>query len=156
MLEKIYQHHLKWINSVKKMGATQEEAEDIVGDMYLIIGKMLKKGLNITYGDDVNYYYIYKCLKTSYIQLKKKQSKENKKEITLLLDVASSEYVNFEEKNKEVNKELKTLHWYDQKIYNLIQEDYSITELSNKTNISYHSIYNTYRKVKGILKEKIK
>ena len=155
MLEKIYNYHNKWINTAKKFGATKEEAEDIVGDMYVIIGKMLNKGLNISYGDDVNYFYIYKCLKSSFLQLKKKQLKENNMSIDLVLDLSSAEYLNFEDKNQVVEEELKKLHWYDQKIYNLIQDDCSITELSKKTNISYHSIYNTYRKVKTILKEKI-
>ena len=59
MLEKIFNAHNKWINTVLKFGCSQEEAEDIVGDMYCIIGKMLTKGLDISYGDDVNYYYIY-------------------------------------------------------------------------------------------------
>ena len=51
MLEKVYESHNKWINTVLKMGATQYEAEDIVGEMYLIIGQMLNKGLNISYGE---------------------------------------------------------------------------------------------------------
>ena len=54
-----------------------------------------------------------------------------------------------------VEKELDKFHWYDKKVYNLIQYDYSIRELSEKTNISYHSLYNTYRGVKKKLKEKI-
>lgn len=66
MLEKVYQSHNKWINTVLKFGCSKEEAEDIVGDMYCIIGRMLKKGLNISYGDDVNYYYIYLTLKSSF------------------------------------------------------------------------------------------
>jgi len=31
MLKKVYESHNKWINTVLKMGATQYEAEDIVG-----------------------------------------------------------------------------------------------------------------------------
>lgn len=155
MLEKIYTYHTKWINTAKKFGATKEEAEDIVSDMYLIIGKMLNKGLNISYGDDVNYFYIYKCLKTSFLQMKKKQLKENSTSLELVVDLKTAEYLDFNQKNEVVEEELKKLHWYDQKIYNIIQDDCSITELSKKTNISYHSIYNTYRKVKTILKEKI-
>ena len=155
MLKKIYSYHTKWINTAKKLGATKEEAEDIVGDMYVIIGNMLNRGLNISYGDDVNYFYIYKCLKTSFLQLKKRQQKENSTSLDLVVDISSAEYLNFDDKNQVVEEELKKLHWYDQKIYNLIQDDCSITELSKRTNISYHSIYNTYRKVKTILKEKI-
>ena len=155
MLEKIFNAHNKWINTVLKFGCSQEEAEDIVGDMYCIIGKMLTKGLDISYGDDVNYYYIYLTLKTSFLQLKKRKEKEGKKSIDLVYNLESGEYIDFETENNKVEDELKRLHWYDRKVYNMIQNEYTITELSNKTTISYHSLYNTFRKVKKRLKQKI-
>lgn len=155
MLEKIYESHNKWINTVLKFGCTRQEAEDIVSQMYLIIGTMLNKGLNIAYGNDVNYYYIYLTLKTSFLQMKNKQKKANKVSLDLIVDLESGEYIDFDEANDKVLDELSNLHWYDRKVYNLIQDEYSITELSKKTNISYHSIYNTYRKVKAKLKTKL-
>mgnify|MGYP003627956555 FL=1 len=155
MLEKIFNAHNKWINTVLKFGCSQEEAEDIVGDMYCIIGKMLTKGLDISYGDDVNYYYIYLTLKTSFLQLKKRKEKEGKKSIDLVYNLESGEYIDFETENNKVEDELERLHWYDRKVYNMIQNEYTITELSDKTTISYHSLYNTFRKVKKRLKQKI-
>ena len=155
MLEKIYASHNKWINTVLKFGCTQDEAEDIVGNMYVIIGTMLKKGLNIAYGDDVNYYYIYLTLKTSFLQMKNRQTKEKKVSIDLILDIEAGSYVDFDAANDVVLEELENIHWYDKKVFELIQGEYSITELSNKTNITYHSLYNTYRKTKQKLKDKI-
>ena len=155
MLEKIYESHNKWINTTLKFGCTRDEAKDIVGNMYLIIGGMLKRGLDISYGDEVNYYYIYLTLKTSFLQMKNKQTKEKKVSIDLVLDIESGEYVDFDEANEIVLEELENVHWYDRKVYELIQGEYSITELSKKTNITYHSLYNTYRKTKQILKDKI-
>ena len=155
MLEKIFTSHKKWINTVLKFGCSKEEAEDIVGDMYCIIGKMLSKGLDISYGDDVNYYYIYLTLKTSFLQLKKRKEKEGKKSIDLVYNLESGEYIDFETENNKVEDELERLHWYDRKVYNMIQNEYTITELSDKTTISYHSLYNTFRKVKKRLKQKI-
>lgn len=155
MLEKIYASHNKWINTVLKFGCTQDEAEDIVGNMYVIIGTMLKKGLNIAYGDDVNYYYIYLTLKTSFLQMKNRQTKEKKVSIDLILDIEAGSYVDFDEANDIVLEELDNVHWYDKKVFELIQGEYSITELSNKTNITYHSLYNTYRKTKQKLRDKI-
>jgi len=155
MLEKIFDAHNKWINTVLKFGCSQEGAEDIVGDMYCIIGNMLSKGLYISYGDDVNYYYIYLTLKTSFLQLKKRKEKEGKKSIDLVYNLESGEYIDFETENNKVEDELERLHWYDRKVYNMIQNEYTITELSNKTTISYHSLYNTFRKVKKRLKQKI-
>ena len=155
MFEKIYKDHNKWINTTLKFGCTKEEAEDIVGNMYVIIGTMLKKGLNISYGDEVNYYYIYLTLKTNFLQLKNRQTKEKKVSLDLVLELAESDYIDFDEVNDVILDELDSVHWYDKKVYELIENGYSITELANKTNISYHSLYNTYRKTKQKLKNKI-
>jgi hypothetical protein len=156
MFEKIYADHAKWINTTLKFGCTKEEAEDIVGNMYVIIGTMLNKGLDISYGSDVNYYYIYLTLKTSFLQMYNRKKKQNNVPLDLVLDLSSGEYVDYEEKDTIVSDELNTMHWYDKKVFELIQNEYSITELSNKTNISYHSLYNTYRKTKQKLIKKVK
>ena len=155
MFEKIYKDHNKWINTTLNFGCTKEEAEDIVGNMYVIIGTMLNKGLNMSYGDEVNYYYIYLTLKTNFLQLKNKQTKEKKVSLDLVLELAESDYIDFDEVNDVILDELDSVHWYDKKVYELIENGYSITELANKTNISYHSLYNTYRKTKQKLKNKI-
>jgi len=155
MFEKIYKDHNKWINTTLNFGCTKEEAEDIVGNMYVIIGTMLNKGLNISYGDEVNYYYIYLTLKTNFLQLKNRQTKEKKVSLDLVLELAESDYIDFDEVNDVILDELDSVHWYDKKVYELIENGYSITELANKTNISYHSLYNTYRKTKQKLKNKI-
>ena len=155
MLEKLFESHDKWINTTLKFGCTRHEAEDIVSHMYLLIGTMLNKGLNISYGDDINYYYIYKTLRSSFLLLQNRKTKENATSINLVLDLASGEYVNYSEAHETIHTELEKLHWYDQKVYNMIQDEYSITELSKKTNITYHSLYNTFRKVKDRLKEKL-
>jgi hypothetical protein len=156
MLEKVYQDHNKWINTALNFGCTKTEAEDIVGDMYVIIGSMLNKGLDISYGSEVNYFYIYRTLKTNFLKMYNKKKKENKTSIDLVVNLSTGEYIDYNEANQVVEAELQNLHWYDQKVYNMIQDEYSITELSKKTTISYHSLYNTFRKVKDRLKEKVK
>jgi DNA-directed RNA polymerase specialized sigma24 family protein len=155
MLNKIYKDHKKWINTTKKMGCTQEEAEDIVGEMYCIIGKMLNNGLDISYGDEVNYYYIYMTLRTTFLQMKNRQKKMNNVSLDFVLELEEEQYINFDEENEKIEQALEKLHWYDRKVYNLLQDDYSIRELAEKTNITYHSLYNTFRKVKAELKKEI-
>ena len=85
-----------------------------------------------------------------------KKKKENKTSIDLVLDLASGDYIDYNEANDVVEAELDKLHWYDKKVYTMVQDEYSITELSKKTNITYHSLYNTFRKVKDRLKDKVK
>ena len=155
MFEKIYADHNKWINTTLKFGCTKEEAEDIVGNMYVIIGGMLNKGLDISYGDQVNYYYIYKTLKTSFLQMVNRKNKQNNVSLDLILDIESGNYVDFDNANELFLEGLEDINWYDKKVFEMIQTNYTITELSKKTNISYHSLYNTYRKTKTKLIKKV-
>jgi len=155
MFQKIYNDHAKWINTTLKFGCTKEEAEDIVGNMYVIIGGMLNKGLDISYNGEVNYYYIYKTLKTSFLQMYNRKKKQNNVSLDLVLDLESGTYIDYDEKNDILSEELSELGWYDRKVFELIQNEYSITELSNKTTISYHSLYNTYRNTKKKLIKKV-
>jgi hypothetical protein len=62
------------------------------------------------------------------------------------------ETIGFEQKYIEIENELNDMYWYDQKIYRLIDDGISISELSRQTLIPYYSLYNTFRKVKKKLK----
>ena len=131
-----------------KLGCSKEDAEDIVGDMYYTIYKMLKKGLDISYKDDINYFYIYKTIKSNFLQLCKKKKRENSISLDNTTELIDSDYINFEEANEKIEEELDKMHWYNKKVFNLIQNECNITELSRKTNIPYHSLYNTYKNTK--------
>ena len=71
-LEKIAKKHKDWIRIVISFGAKPEIAKDITQEMYIKMDGLLKKGLDISYGDDINYYYIYKTLKALYFDLNRK------------------------------------------------------------------------------------
>ena len=154
-LELVYKDHKKWINTVKKMGSHQEEAEDIVGEMYVKVGELVNKGLVPFYGNEINYFYIYRALRNIFLNLKNKQKKESKVSLDNALELEDGEYIDFESENEKVEEALDKMHWYDKKVYNMLQDECSIRELSEKTNISYHSLYNTFRKVKEELKREI-
>jgi hypothetical protein len=66
-----------------------------------------------------------------------------------------TEFDNIQKYQNKIDNELTKLHWYDRKIYDYIQSGESIKSLSDKTKISYYSIYNTYNKVKRFLSNKI-
>jgi hypothetical protein len=46
-------------------------------------------------------------------------------------------------------------HWYDKKVFELVQDTNNISALSRETNIEYRSLYNTYQKVKRKIKDKL-
>ena len=69
----IAKKHHTWVDIVSTFGCTQQLAEDIVQEMYIKIQLTLEKGkLDIMYNDEINYYYIFKTLKTLFLDLKRK------------------------------------------------------------------------------------
>ena len=75
MLSKIFQKHKIWIDIVSSFGCNKDTAEDIVQEMYIKIQRNLNNGLDINYDDDYNYFYIFKTLKSMFLDLKRKEAK---------------------------------------------------------------------------------
>ncbi len=156
ILEKAYQKHNTWINICKSFGLNRYYSEDLVMEMYVKLHYITEKGTDITYGkDDLNYYYIFKILYTMFLQLKKKQNKVRFVDEDVLQHIEGVEAVEFKQMEKKFNEEFEKLHWYDQKVFEIVASGTKISELSRKTTITYISLYNTYTKVKKLLKKKI-
>lgn len=170
-LELLAEKHNDWIRIVKSFGCNSETAEDLVQEMYIKIHYILKKGGDIMYNEaEINHFYIFRTLRTMFIDLTRKQSKVNFIPIENTEDFSDEDIVNIFDKlhinpftefdniqkyQNKIDNELTKLHWYDRKIYDYIQNGESIKSLSDKTKISYYSIYNTYNKVKRFLSNKI-
>ena len=147
--------HKTWIEIVCSFGCNKTIAEDIVQEMYIKILLRLENGLDIMYEQEINYYYIFKVLKTLYIDLKRKG-----KNITIvnIEDTNLSQYdydVDYDEAYGKIKDELKTMFWYDRKVFEIVNEGESIADFSRNSYIEYYSLYNTYRKVKEKLKKLI-
>jgi len=159
-LEKIASKHKTWIRIVKSFGCKGYLCEDVVQEAYLKINTLLNKGLDISYESDINYFYMYRTLKSLFLDLCRKESKIQKVNLKYLekfvQEEDTKEYKDIEGKMRKLNTLLDKMYWYDAKVFNLISEGMSISELSKQTNISYYSLYNTYKNVKNIIKDNIK
>jgi|TARA_B110000858_G_scaffold186429_1_gene229629 DNA-directed RNA polymerase specialized sigma24 family protein len=147
----IAKKHQTWIDIVCTFGCTRTTAEDLVQEMYYKIQLKIEDGLNIMYQDEINYYYIFKTLKTLFIDLKRKG-----KNITIVTldDVnLTSNDINYIESYDKIQEALKQMYWYDRKVFEVINQGESIAEFSRKSFIHYYSLYNTYHKVKSKLKK---
>lgn len=154
-MEKLFLKHKDWIKLVKSFGCRDEIAEDIVQEMYLKIGLYIQKGLDINYNDDeVNHWYVYKTLKTIYLNILKREKKVVKVDCDSVLETEYNGDIRFEEAYKVFEDTLENLYWYDKKVWKLADE-LGVAELSRLTDISYRSLYNTKKKVDKILKNKI-
>ena len=152
--------HDTWIDIVSTFGCTRRVAEDITQEMYIKIQLQVEKGLDIMYNDEINYYYIFKTLKSLFLDLKRRQ----KGIIILDIDDLSiegdsemieTEDVNYEESYKNVTNALSDMYWYDRKVFEIINEGESIAAFSRESKIKYFSLYFTYKKVKEKLKKLI-
>jgi len=154
-LSEIFKKHKIWIDIVCTFGCNKETAEDIVQEMYIKIDKKIKNGLDINFGkNDYNYYYIFKTLKTLFLDLKRKEAKVK----TIDIDTATKYLSDIDNKNydvvyQNVQNQLNKMYWYDKKVYEIIESGESIAKLSRKSGIPYYSLYNTYKKVKQKLKK---
>lgn len=152
-----------WIEVVVTFGCTKETAEDLVQEMYIKIQKLLEKGVtnDIMYGDEINYYYIFKTLKSLYIDLKRKGKNIEKFSLDVPLSEAIDNYykynvdeiVNYDEEYDKIKISLSKMYWYDRKVYEIVEEGESLAELSRQSKIHYYSLYNTNKKVKAKLKK---
>lgn len=153
-VEIAYQKHDKWINIVETFGGLkQTEVEDLVQTMYLLLIQNQQKGVDFMYNDtEVNYWYVYRILRGLYVDLMRKKCKVKLTELEGI-EITEQDHTNYVEVYEKIQSVLKEMHWYNKKVYDIIEEGTSIRELSRKTDISYYSLYNTYNKVKQKLKQ---
>ena len=151
----VAEKHKTWIEIVSSFGCTNETSEDLVQEMYIKIQKKLVKGLDIMYNDEINYYYIFKTLRTLFLDFKRKG--KNIKMVNIDdVDIDKSIIdIDYDKAYEIVKEELKTMYWYDRKVFEIINGGESIAEFSRKSFIHYYSLYHTYNKVKDKLKKKL-
>ena len=161
----IAERHQEWIYMAKSLGLKQVIAEDIVQEMYIKIQLKLEKGLDITYEDDINTFYIYKTLKSLFIDLKRKgknitiysmdevRPENNEKRINIQSYTTD---INYDEAYEKIQKELSGMYWYDRKVFELYYyEGNTLDSLAKKTGISRNSLFTTIDKVREILKKEL-
>ena len=159
-LQKIASKHNDWVRIVKSFGCEGDKCEDIVQEMYLKAHTLISNGTDISFGDEINHFYIYRVLRSLFIDLCRKEAKITKVNVEYLEKFVEEEevieYKDIEGKMKQLDSLLDKVYWYDKKVFNLIAEQkMSIAELSKKTGISYYSLYNTYKNVKTLIKQNI-
>ena len=154
-LKLAFKKHKQWLEIVQSFGCNEWTAEDIVGEMYIKLDRVIKQGKDITRDGEINHFYVFKVLTSIFLDLKRKEAKYTLVELNDFNDPNNEIEVDYLKNYERILETLQGLYWYDQKVFEIIESGESISELSRKTNISYYSLYNTYKKVKRILKEVI-
>ena len=160
MVEVVYKNHHTWISQVA-YNFTQdlEKAEDLTQELYLYLMEM-KNIEKIKYNGTVNLFYVYKIIKSKFLNSIKQSQK-----ITVLpveedfLEVEDLEY-NYDNDTEfehmlAVTKDLleNDVHWFDSKLLQTyINEGHSIASLNQATGISKSSIWTSLDKTRKYIK----
>lgn len=142
-------------------GLDKMTAEDLVQDMYIKIHAWSEKSdrnKSIMFNkEEVNYYFIFKTLRTLFIDYCRREQRVILKQSE---DFIEPDYI-FERIDKDINEKrlkmvIKDLAWYDRKVFELVyKQGVSMLKLSEMTGISYYSIYRTIQKIKRLIKKEI-
>lgn len=143
----------------------KNDADDLIGDLFLRLAEMDEAKINkmIFLNRELNLFYIFKMIKSMFINQQKKNSQQTFVDIdNHLHQVESEEYDEnadneFEELFKQTMDAMNDLHWFDRKMLETyIHEDHSIASLSNATKISKSTIFTSLKNSKTHIKEYVK
>ena len=138
-MELLFKKNKDWVEICMSFGLDYETSRDLVQEMYIKIQLKLEKGLDISYG------------KTDI-----KRKGKNIKIVGTEKLRAEAVDIDYKGKYKTVTEALDKMYWYNKKVFLMVnKEGESIASLSRKTGIPYYSLYNTFNKVKAILKKLI-
>ena len=158
-IKDIYTRHDEWIRISIYCGSTQDEAMDIVQDMYLkLCEKQANEGdlCSITYENKVNMVYMFSMINNAIVSIRRKK-KEERLIVNLHdteIETSSTNENEFHYLLEKIYATLQEMHWYDRELFMLyIKSGKSIRQIAEKTGISRTSINNTLQNVKQIIRE---
>ena len=149
----IAKDHKRWITIAKSFGL-EEDAEDLVQDMYIKINQWKGKyDKTLMFNEtEVNQYFIFKVLRNLFLDKIKKQKKTIKLSDTFYEPSTSAMSMEYSERLDLVRSEIETWCLYEKKIYELVfLEGKSMQWLSDKSGIEYHTIRRAVQKIKKTL-----
>ena len=137
-------------------------AEDVVQEMYLRLNKYVSDPERIMYKGQPNKLFVWVTLRNMVRQFQKKKDRIVYTGDMVEYDQASEEYDvveadGFERLIDKVWDIMEDQHWYDQKMFEIYHTtDMSMRDIEKETGISLFSIFDTLRKSKQYVHEKIK
>ena len=176
ILEILSKRHLDWIKMAKSFKLNNNDANELVQEMYLRMYDYTKDVNRIMYNEkEINTFYIYITLRNLYYS---KCNSYKKKKITVFSDVDEEKYnyimnsitFNADEVNTNYNKKvnlealynkiddiIEDWYWYDKKLTKLyLNTDMSMRDISKETKISLSSIFNTLTNAKEKIRKESK
>lgn len=156
--------HQDWFYMAKSFGVSDEDANELVQQMYIRICGYVKDVSKIMYNEEeVNTYYVYVTLRNLYLSNFHKAGNK-----TMYIDDLSKDINEMYSASRSVNDEKEHFdrvidkiesivdkwYWYDKKVFNIhFYDKMSMRKIARETKISLSSIFNTLSNGKKKIKE---
>lgn len=181
VLTEIYEKHKVWLEIVQSFSVNKETAKDVVSEMYINVQLHVQnKGADVYYNkNEINYYFIYICLRNLVYDLKRKEKKVTYTSIdSLHLEQQDDDYL---EKPDGYDKLKAIINWYEKPEYlemldsdshledftsdkmhiyylrrifkEVFIDNKKLLKFSRETNITYWSLRNTLKCIKSQINE---
>ena len=164
MLEVLARYHNEWKAICVSFGVPKDVADDLVQDMYLKVHSAIDNVDRIMYNDtEPNKYYVYITLRNlcfDWIKNNKKYKVFSIDEVEMNLESVEVNWDKFYALEKvldNIDYEVDNFnHWYDRSLFEVYYKgSVSMRELSKYTGISLTSIFNSCKRYKRYLKNKL-
>ena len=177
ILNILSKRHTEWLNMAKSFKLDNNDANELVQNMYLRMHDYTKDVKRIMYNEnEINTFYIYITLRNLYYSKFTNYKKKNKTVLFSDIDKENFKYIinkmsydidDFEDNyKKKVNLEalcnkidsvIEDWYWYDKKLTKLyLNTDMSMRDISKETKISLSSIFNTLTNAKEKIRKESK
>lgn len=156
--------HKDWFYMAKSFGLSDNDANEIVQQMYIRICDYVSDVKKIMYNEtEVNTYYVYVTLRNLYLS----QFYKIDKRMVYSEDISENEFdhqqveIKLEEEKEYFDKVIDRIdsivddwYWYDKRVFNIhFYEQMSMRKIARETKISLSSIFNTLSNGKNKIKE---
>lgn len=149
--------HSKWIAVVENIGANKAICEDIVHDTYIKVAKM-KNPRKLLYNEhEVNYWYFCMMLRSVFIDYVRRKKLESQAEFISSMDVLNIEQEEaWERMYQKIIARINDFGRYGSVLSQMyFKTDYSLRDISDMSEISLTSIYNSIRKYREQLQDEL-
>ena len=162
----IYDIHSEWLHQVAyNFSGNRQTAQDLVQDMFVMLCEM-KDISKIKYNNTVNLYYLYKTLRSLFLNRYQKHASTHVALPETEFEAELYSYDkddNFENMIRIINNVLQTdVHWFDARLIDCYLNDktkdgknHSINSLHKETKISTSSIWTSLKNTRELLKHKL-
>ena len=179
ILNILSKRHREWVKMAKSFNLSDNDANEIVQEMYLRLYNYTKSVDKIMYNkEEVNTFYIYITLRNLFYSKFTNYGKSKNKKMILFSDIDedkcnslinrmvddNQEYddnikkkINLEQLCDKIDSIIEDWYWYDKKLTKLyFNTKMSMRDISKETKISLSSIFNTLTNAKEKIRNETK